>query len=692
MIATSPPTVRILETTIRDGSYEVGFQFTRQDVAKLGGLLDEAGFSFIEIGHGNGLAGDVFGETAAASDEEYMETARRAVVRAKLGALMGFNKRSEEQLLGSVRAAARAGLDYLRLGFVPKSSESPVILKCLDLARELGLTVSANLMRTYCAAPGEIAERCQRLLERGVNWIYVVDSAGGMTPADVQAYVRAIREAGAPVVGFHGHNNIQSALANSLAAIEAGATMIDTSLQGLGRTTGNTQTEVLLTFLQLRYGCEQEVDRGLVYRLARRYVQPLVEPGLDPTHVLAGVLNVHSSSLPQIQDFAGRFGLDVDALLARAGVRAGEAGALDKRDLPDAIVQTACEELAGAPAAPICDLRRIAEHAADHHGGPPHDLADLFARLKVAAERDHFQVALVLAPSACWPFDGLGLVRRQGWAFGLIPVDPGADIDVPRELVELREHLVQVPASIKHVIAGDRLAASNWLGDAAPATILTVRYEDALAEAAVATDLGRPAIVAIDDERIRAALLGRLSGCPELQVVPGPHAEPESAQTDATVQAGPGAFRIRREGGGRNVFAGGALGAQLLEVASACELSAGDVVTLVGRTPLTRHAIAALAASGAQVRLPDPFPLLLARLSMRDRVRLVDGGSDDLIAALEQREPGTAVAWGGHVVDLDGGEPAAWNQTSPSPPAELDGIRRSLAVAAELVRLRRIAE
>jgi 4-hydroxy-2-oxovalerate aldolase len=692
MIATSPPTIRILETTIRDGSYEVGFQFTLQDVAELAGLLDEAGFSFIEIGHGNGLAGDVFGETAAASDEEYMETARRAVVRAKLGALMGFNKRSEEQLLGSVRAAARAGLDYLRCGFVPKSSESPIILKCIALARELGLTVSANLMRTYCAPPEEISERCQRLLGRGVDWIYVVDSAGGMTPKEVQAYVRAIRDAGASVVGFHGHNNIQSALANSLAAIEAGATMIDTSLQGLGRTTGNTQTEVLLTFLQLRHGVEQEVNRDLVYRLARRYVQPLVEPGLDPTHVLAGVLNVHSSSLPQIQDYAGRFGLDVDALLARAGVRAGEAGALDKRDLPDAIVQTACEELAGAPAAPACDLRRIAEHAADHHGGPPHDLADLFARLKVAAERDHLQVALVLAPSACWPFEGLGLVRRQGWALGVIPVDP-AHIDVPRELVEVREHLVQVPGSLKHVFAGDRLAASDRLGDAAPATILTVRYEDALAEAAVATDLGRAAIVAIDDERIRAALLGRLSACPEVHVVPGQKAEAESAASDAS--AGPTAFQhgLRRGRRVHNVFAGGALGAQLLDAAaSAGELSAGDVVTLVGRTPLSRNAIAALAASGAQVRLPDPVPLFLARLSMRDRVHLVDGTSDDLIAALERREPGTAVAWGGHVVDLDGAEPAAWTRTAPSQEAELDTIRRSIALATELVRLRRIAE
>jgi 4-hydroxy 2-oxovalerate aldolase len=652
--------VHILETTIRDGSYEVGFQFTRQDVAILAGLLDQAGFSYIEIGHGNGLGGEVFGETAAASDDEYMETARRAVARAKLGALLGFTKRDDEQILGKVRAAARNGLDFLRMGFVPARSDAPIILKSIELARELGLTVSVNLMRTYCAPPDEVAERCARLRQLGVDWYYVVDSAGGMTATEVKAYVRALLAAGAPVVGFHGHNNTQSALANSLAAIEAGACLVDTSLQGLGRATGNAQTEVLLTILQVRHGLEREVDRGLVYRLARRYVQPLMEPGLDPTHVLAGALNVHSSCLPQLEESARSSGLDLDAVLARAGGRAAAVRELDKRDLPTEIVRTSCEELAEA-GAPTYDLRSVAAHAADYQAGPPNDLADLFARLFVLAQRDHLRAALVLPPRSLWPFDGMGVVRRQGWAFGVVPVESIAEVD-------LGAHLPQ--SWLAQIFAADRLAGGEALAGLAPTTWLS--YPDLIGEAVAALGARLPTAVAIDGAELRAAVVGRLSGCPDLRVL-----------------GGDGRIDLSRARA-RHLVVEGALGARALASVTG-ELGPGDTVSVLGPSPVGERALAGLRASGARVRLPDPFPLLIARLAMCDRVELVEGTSEDLLAALDSPS-GSAVAWAGHVIDSQSGtQLGSWRAARPRG-AEPTGARREAAFAAHLARLRRLVQ
>src|SRR5215472_14778360 len=110
---------QILEVTIRDGSYEVGQQFTIEDVTILASLLDTAGFSYIEVGHGSGLSAaniPIFAGkdiSAAASDEQYMRAARRVVKNAKLG--VPFFSNTAPDPVGPVRLTHACGLDFLRV-------------------------------------------------------------------------------------------------------------------------------------------------------------------------------------------------------------------------------------------------------------------------------------------------------------------------------------------------------------------------------------------------------------------------------------------------------------------------------------------------------------------------------------------------------------------------------------------------
>src|SRR5437899_2184478 len=103
----------ILDCTIRDGSYAIDFKFTAADTALIAGLLDEAGLTYIEIGHGLGLGASEAGKGRAAShDLEVIEQTRERVSRGRIGTFFIPGVGTE----ANMRDAASAGLDFIRVG------------------------------------------------------------------------------------------------------------------------------------------------------------------------------------------------------------------------------------------------------------------------------------------------------------------------------------------------------------------------------------------------------------------------------------------------------------------------------------------------------------------------------------------------------------------------------------------------
>src|SRR5689334_21543367 len=144
--------VRLLETTLRDGSYEIDFQFTAEASAFLVCALDRAGVGYIEIGHGNGIGTTRWNPQpksigAAATDEEHLEAAQAAVERTKLGVLMVAGERFAP--LEVLELLPKYGFHYVRLGLEPRDAMTPLSMKYIARARELGLLVSVNQMQTY---------------------------------------------------------------------------------------------------------------------------------------------------------------------------------------------------------------------------------------------------------------------------------------------------------------------------------------------------------------------------------------------------------------------------------------------------------------------------------------------------------------------------------------------------------------
>lgn len=310
------PAVHLLDCTLRDGSYQLGFGFSAEDTAALAGALDRAGLAEIEVGHGLGLGGSRRpGCEAAASDEEYVEAARAVVVKAKLGVFAIAGQATADE----VEAAARRGIDFLRIGVdgpYPERSESLV-----KLCKDLGVVPYVFFMQSSLVTADTLAGNAALVASWNVPVVYVVNSAGFMTPDDVTDYISAVRRRAGVKVGFHGHNNLHLAMANVIAAVRAGATLIDCTLRGLGRSAGNAQTEAVALVLR-RLGFDTGVDVPATINIASNYIDSrLPGHGNDGIDLAVGYAGLHSRYLDDVNRIAEQHDLTPIELLLAAGER-----------------------------------------------------------------------------------------------------------------------------------------------------------------------------------------------------------------------------------------------------------------------------------------------------------------------------------------------------------------------------------
>jgi 4-hydroxy 2-oxovalerate aldolase len=325
--------VTILDCTLRDGSYVVHQQFSAADTARICAALETGGVREIEIGPGVGL-GASGANRGAASDEEYLSAAARTLREAQFG-MFYIPGIGDTAHLDMARAH---GMHFVRVG--TNAHQYQAARAHIEHARKIGLKVSYNAMKSYLLGPAELLAAMRDVAKWGAEAVYVVDSAGTLVPAEVKAYVRALTGELDVPVGFHGHNNLMLANANCLAAWEEGATLFDGTLQGIGRSGGNAQTETLAwTFEKMNVSTGLDV-RSLL-ETGERLVRPLMGAdggGATALNVIIGIAGFHSTYLDRVSAAAARFNVDVkDLILA--------VSELDRVDPSPALIEQAAAEL-----------------------------------------------------------------------------------------------------------------------------------------------------------------------------------------------------------------------------------------------------------------------------------------------------------------------------------------------------------
>jgi 4-hydroxy 2-oxovalerate aldolase len=311
--------VRVTDSSLRDGSHAVRHRFSEDDVRSVVAALDRAGVPVIEVTHGDGLGGSSFTYGLSATDEQLLiRAAAETAAQAKIAVLMlpGIGT------MDDMRAACDAGATVVRIA--THCTEADIAIQHFGVARQLGMETVGFLMMAHSQPPQVLAKQARIMADAGAECVYVTDSAGALVPEEAAERVAAlVAEVGADAqVGFHGHQNLGIAVANTVAAIGSGATQVDGCTRALGAGAGNTPTEVLVAVLdklRIRTG----IDTLAMIDLAEDVVRPLMdgECVINRMSLLMGYAGVYSSFLRHAEQAAQSYGVSGAELLLRAGRR-----------------------------------------------------------------------------------------------------------------------------------------------------------------------------------------------------------------------------------------------------------------------------------------------------------------------------------------------------------------------------------
>ena len=187
-------------------------------------------------------------------------------------------------------------------------------------------------MMSHMISKEKLAEQAKLMESYGAQCVYCTDSAGYMLPDEVTSKIKSLRDALKPEtdIGFHGHNNMSMAVANSLAAIEAGALRIDGSVAGLGAGAGNTALEVLVAVLN-RMKAHTGIDLYRIMDVAEDLIVPLLDQPIrvDRNSLTLGYAGVYSSFLLFAKRAEEKYGVSARDLLVELGKRGTVGGQED---------------------------------------------------------------------------------------------------------------------------------------------------------------------------------------------------------------------------------------------------------------------------------------------------------------------------------------------------------------------------
>ena len=304
---------------LRDGMHAKREQISIDQMVTVARGLDAAGVPLIQVTHGAGLGGNSLQHGFAPhSNEAYIEAVLPHLTQAQISVLLIPGLGTMRELESAHAAGARS------VHVATHCTEADTSPQHIAFARKLGMDTTGFLMMAHLNDAAGIAKQGKLMESYGAQTVYVTDSAGYMLPDDVRERIGALRQVLKPEteIGFHGHHNLGMGVANSIAAIEAGATRIDASVAGLGAGAGNTPMEVFVAVCD-RLGIQTGTDLFRLMDLAEDVIVPLMEHlvRVDRESLTLGFAGVYSTFLLHAKRAATRLGLPARDILVELGRR-----------------------------------------------------------------------------------------------------------------------------------------------------------------------------------------------------------------------------------------------------------------------------------------------------------------------------------------------------------------------------------
>lgn len=308
----------IHDVTLRDGSHAVGHKLTADQVRAYAAAADKAGVPIIEVGHGNGLGASSLqvGESFL-PDLGMLEVARENISKSKLGIFIipGFATINKD-----LKPAIAAGADVVRVA--SHCTEADITERHISYARETGKEVYGVLMMSHMAPKETLVEEALKMESYGAQGVILMDSAGAYIQKDVTEKVSALVRALSIPVGFHAHNNLGLAVANSVSAAEAGATIIDGSARGFGAGAGNTPIELLVgVFEKMGFATGVQLYSILdASDIAERELMKVL-PYPKPVSIVSGLAGVFAGFAKHVERVGAEYNVDPRDIFFELGKR-----------------------------------------------------------------------------------------------------------------------------------------------------------------------------------------------------------------------------------------------------------------------------------------------------------------------------------------------------------------------------------
>lgn len=236
--------VNILDCTLRDGGYYTNWDFSNDIVDAYINATNELPVNYLELGYRNNPTEEYLGKFGYSPTTELRRL--RNLSKKKLAVMLNEKSTAIEDLDYLIKPI-QGYVDMIRLAVDPKNFDRAV--KLASAVKSYGFEVGFNMM--YMSKWHEYDGLISNLhkLNGIADMFNMVDSFGGVKPKDVRDILSLVRQNTDCPVGFHGHNNLQLALINTLTAIDCGVDSVDATILGMGRGAGNLNMELLLTYL-----------------------------------------------------------------------------------------------------------------------------------------------------------------------------------------------------------------------------------------------------------------------------------------------------------------------------------------------------------------------------------------------------------------------------------------------------------
>lgn len=316
----------ISDPTLRDGNHAVRHELSAEQIAEYCRAADAAGVPIVEVGHGNGLGASSLqlGESRT-PDHLALATARANLTKSKLGihVIPGFATIERD-----LKPALELGVDVVRVA--SHCTEADICERHIGFSRSMGVEVWGCLMMSHMITPALLLEQARKMESYGAEGVVFMDSAGHFLPGDVRQRVELLVSELSISVGFHAHNNLGLAIANSIAAADAGATLLDGCARGFGAGAGNAPIEVLVAVLE-RLGYSTGINLYKILDAADLAEETLMKeiPAIRSVSVVSGMAGVFSGFMKPVTRIAKEFNIDPRDIFFELGRRKIVAGQED---------------------------------------------------------------------------------------------------------------------------------------------------------------------------------------------------------------------------------------------------------------------------------------------------------------------------------------------------------------------------